>query len=91
MNITGVIELSSQVTQNRQVMLLQTFLFQIRLFHATMQSLKNALKDAIDAERPRFQLKIYFKGLASDEDSQLDGWVYQQNDVKLSIAYIQDS
>lgn len=70
---------------------LQTFLVSDSTFSCSNTALKNALQNAINAKRPRFQLRIYFIGLASDEDSQMDGWVYQQSNVKLSITYIPGS
>jgi hypothetical protein len=67
--------------------ILQTFLLSDSTFSCSNAALKDALQNAINAERPRFQLRIYFIGITSDEDSQLDGWVYQQNNVKLSTTY----
>jgi len=52
--------------------------------------LKDALQDAVDAGRPRFQLRIHFAGGSNtDEDNNWDGWEYPQNNIKLIITYVQ--
>jgi hypothetical protein len=57
-------------------------------FSCSNTALKIALQNAINVKRLRFQLGIWHEGPVSDWDSQLDGWVYQQSNVKLSITYI---
>ena len=81
-----VIKPSDAVTSGN---ILQNFSVSDSTFSCSNDALKNALQDAIKAKRLRFQLRINFIGSSvSDGDSQLDGWVYQQSNVKLSITYI---
>jgi hypothetical protein len=65
---------------------LQTF--EPATFACFNYELKNALQNAIDAGRPRFQLRIHFAGgFSSDDDNNWDGWEYPQNNIKLIVTY----
>ncbi|MDD5658968.1 MAG: PKD domain-containing protein [Actinomycetota bacterium] len=66
-------------------------MFSNSTFSCSNTALKTALQNAINAGKPRFQLRIHFTGLATDSDNQWDGWEYKQSNVKLSITYIPGS
>ena len=63
-------------------------MFTVSTFSYSNAALKTALQNAINAGKPRFQLRIHFTGSVTDSDSQWDGWEYQQSNVKLSVTYI---
>jgi len=56
-------------------------------FSCSNAALKTALQNAINAGRPRFQLRIHFTGPMTGNPGAWDGWEYQQSNVKLSITY----
>ncbi|MDD3520966.1 MAG: hypothetical protein PHU65_07035, partial [Actinomycetota bacterium] len=56
-------------------------------FSCSNAVLKAALQNAINAGRPRFQLRIHFTGPLTGNPGVWDGWEYQQSNVKLSITY----
>ncbi len=50
--------------------------------------LKDELQKAINAGKSRFQIRIHFTGTLSDNDTEIDGWKYNQSAVNLHIEYI---
>ena len=62
-------------------------LFGSSTFSCSNAALKTALQNAINAGRPRFQLRIHFTGPLTGNPGAWDGWEYQQSNVKLSITY----
>jgi hypothetical protein len=66
--------------------ILQTF--EPATFTCFNDELINALQNALNAGRPRFQLRINFAGgLSTDNDNSWDGWEYTQNNVNLSAWF----
>jgi hypothetical protein len=66
--------------------ILQTF--EPATFACFNDELINALQNALNAGRPRFQLRINFAGgLSTDNDNSWDGWEYTQNNVNLSAWF----
>ena len=64
--------------------ILQTF--EPATFACFNDELKNAIQNAVNAGRPRFQLRINFAGgLNTDNDNSWDGWEYPQNNINLSV------
>ena len=61
--------------------------FNASTFSCSNAALKTALQNAINAGRPRFQLRIHFYGPLTGNPGVWDGWEYQQSNVKLSITY----
>lgn len=50
-------------------------------------NLLNKLQDKIDAENPRFQIKVYWSNPHSDDDSDPDGLMYTPSGISLRIRY----
>jgi len=53
----------------------------------TANKLKEELQKAIDDGKSRFQIRIHFTGILSDNDIEIDGWKYNQSSVNLHIDY----
>lgn len=51
-----------------------------------VSKLKEELQKAIDAKKPRFQIRIHFSGPKTDSDGQSDGWRYSQSNVNLNVT-----
>jgi len=50
--------------------------------------LKGKLQEAINGGKSRFQIRIHFSGLYTDDDDQADGWKYSQASVVLSATVV---
>jgi hypothetical protein len=50
--------------------------------------LKHYIQNAIDAGRSRFQIMIFFTGMATDSDDTADYWGYNDSDISLNVTYI---
>jgi len=50
--------------------------------------LKEKLQEAINGGKSRFQIRIHFSGLYTDDDDQADGWKYSQANVVLNTTVV---
>ena len=51
-----------------------------------VSKLKEELQKAVNAGKPRFQIRIHFSGGYSDDDNTGDGWGYAQNNITLNVT-----
>ena len=49
--------------------------------------LKNEIQSAINNGEQRFQIMLFFSGMATDNDNNFDMWIYNDSDIVLSINY----
>jgi hypothetical protein len=56
-------------------------------FLTSAPKLKLYLQNAIDAGNDRFQLVMFFTGMAADNDNNADYWGYQDYKINLNIEY----
>ena len=61
--------------------------FSLSSFVCDSPKLKLYLQNAINGGRDRFQIMIFFSGMASDGDGFSDIWGYRDNSVNLNITY----
>ena len=54
-----------------------------------VSKLTEELQKAINAGKPRFQVRIHFSGPYTDDDNSNDGWGYSQSKVNLNITVSQ--
>jgi len=50
------------------------------------ETLKSELQKAINAGKSRFQIRVHFSGLYTDNDNRKDGWEYTQASINLNIT-----
>jgi hypothetical protein len=55
--------------------------------NCTNINLEQYLQNAIDSGRSRFQLMLFFTGMATDNDGSDDYWEYHDNDITLKVTY----
>ena len=56
-------------------------------FTSDSPKLKLYLQNAINSGRDRFQIMMFFTGMATDNDSSFDFWDYQDSNISLYITY----
>ena len=56
-------------------------------FSTDAPELKQYLQDAINTGRNRFQLVMFFTGMATDNDGLYDIWDYTDNLIRLNVTY----
>ncbi|HEY4662508.1 MAG TPA: hypothetical protein VIH07_02385 [Candidatus Humimicrobiaceae bacterium] len=61
--------------------------FNTSIITSTHSKLKTELQDAINDGKSRFRIRIRYTTLATDGDSQWDGWDYLINEVVLHVSY----
>ena len=54
-----------------------------------VSKLTEELQKAINAGKPRFQVRIHFSGPYTDDDNSNDGWRYAQGNVNMNISVSQ--
>ena len=54
-----------------------------------VSKLREELQKAVNANKPRFQVRVHFSGPYTDGDSSADGWRYSQNNIKLNVTIAQ--
>jgi hypothetical protein len=56
-------------------------------FMTSNPKLKIQIQNAINMDRDRFQIILYFASMETDNDSIADYWKYQDSDISLFIEY----
>ena len=55
-------------------------------FICTDPKLKDELQNVINDGKTRFQIRVYFTGVQTDNNSDWDGWEYDQSSAVLNVA-----